>query len=634
MHGLLPKRLFPFRKTTTCLLPSVPGRLLLSLLTCLWVVNAAPTAAQENYILQKISFEGNRVFSDGRLLEQMTLKGRTWWSRFLIWKEPLRYEENELQRDLQRILELYFREGFVDARIDTVLFQTDDARETVSLIIRINEGEPVQIGSIDYVPLTADSAVDIRARNLIKQLRKRFQLRVGQRYRDELLVADRDLLITEFSNDGFPYVTVRPQMGLDRDEKLIDVVFLIDPGPLCYFGDVEIVGNERTPASVIRKQLVFRKGQLFRQNALQRSQQQIYQLGVFQFVTLRLRFEHQQSDSVAVQVVVREAPSLTAKIGFGYGREDQARGFVDLRRLNFLGGARRLSLFAKHSGLEPFNINLSLTQPAFLLAKMMATLNPFYREEKEPGFRAKRVGANFIVQHQVNRITDASLNYNLQQVQVDIPEQTRLEALDSVRTSLYNQSSVTLTVVQDNSGPIFEPTRGQFTAITLTYSGIGFQSDFNYWQAVVEVRKYKQLWEPLVFAGRVKVGVMGPLQSGLPTPIEERFFAGGSNSMRGWARSQLGPKNSEGRPVGGNSILELSFEARFPIWQWFSGVIFLDIGNVWQETFYYNLQALHYAAGTGLRIRTPIGPLRVDIGKAVTDRQVPWQLHLSIGHAF
>ncbi|MDQ7052226.1 MAG: POTRA domain-containing protein, partial [candidate division KSB1 bacterium] len=184
-------------------LPGGPTFAAMVFLAMAFLHAVSPLSAQENYALQKITFEGNHVFSDGQLLEQMNLKGRSLWSKVLFWKEPIRYEENELKRDLQRILELYFREGFVDARIDTVVFNTNDDRETVSLIIRISEGEPVRVGSIDYVPLTPDSTVAARARRIIERLRKKFLLRVGQRYRDEFLVADRDLLVGEFNNDGF-----------------------------------------------------------------------------------------------------------------------------------------------------------------------------------------------------------------------------------------------------------------------------------------------------------------------------------------------------------------------------------------------------------------------------------------------
>ena len=132
----------------------------------------------------------------------------------------------------------------------------------------------------------------------------------------------------------------------------------------------------------------------------------------------------------------------------------------------------------------------------------------------------------------------------------------------------------------------------------------------------------------------MKFGVIEPQDEDNFVPIEERFFAGGAASVRGWSRSELGPLNSDSKPLGGNSLLEGSLEFRYPIWGLMSGALFGDFGNIWQDSFEHKFNDLRYAAGFGLRFKTPIGPLRLDVARPVFDDDSAMQFYLSVGHAF
>jgi outer membrane protein insertion porin family len=138
----------------------------------------------------------------------------------------------------------------------------------------------------------------------------------------------------------------------------------------------------------------------------------------------------------------------------------------------------------------------------------------------------------------------------------------------------------------------------------------------------------------MVLATRLRLGGINSYDDNEFVPIEDRFFAGGSSSVRGWARAMLGPKDDEGTPIGGNSLIELSVELRYPIFGILSGVVFTDAGNVQLDKFSYDLGDLHYAAGLGIRIATPIGPVRVDVARPIFDDDHDTQLHINVGQAF
>jgi outer membrane protein insertion porin family len=129
----------------------------------------------------------------------------------------------------------------------------------------------------------------------------------------------------------------------------------------------------------------------------------------------------------------------------------------------------------------------------------------------------------------------------------------------------------------------------------------------------------------------------GGIHSGDSTgfiPVEDRFYSGGSNSVRGWNRSELGPKRESSTPLGGKSIIEANLELRQHLFWRLSGVAFIDAGNVQRNSFEYKLNELAYAVGGGLRVETPIGPIRFDVGFPVWNEKRSPQFFISVGQAF
>ena len=119
-------------------------------------------------------------------------------------------------------------------------------------------------------------------------------------------------------------------------------------------------------------------------------------------------------------------------------------------------------------------------------------------------------------------------------------------------------------------------------------------------------------------------------------PVYERFFSGGSTTVRGFDYQELGPQDEDGDPAGGFSLLEASAELRFPIWRALGGVAFVDAGQVGAEPWRFRGSDLFFSVGAGLRYSTPVGPLRVDLAQVIDppDGQDGLRIHFSIGHAF
>ena len=153
-------------------------------------------------------------------------------------------------------------------------------------------------------------------------------------------------------------------------------------------------------------------------------------------------------------------------------------------------------------------------------------------------------------------------------------------------------------------------------------------------KTMFEIRRYQRVSADLVFATKWKIGSAHTYSEISYIPVEERLFSGGSNSVRGWARQRLGPVDANDKPIGGNSLMELSNELRFPLVGIVSGVVFSDIGNVWTSSYTLRWGDLRTSFGAGIRVESPVGPIRFDVARPFFDPEKRVQFHLDVGHAF
>src|SRR5262249_757581 len=146
---------------------------------------------------------------------------------------------------------------------------------------------------------------------------------------------------------------------------------------------------------------------------------------------------------------------------------------------------------------------------------------------------------------------------------------------------------------------------------------------------------FQPLWLGLMLAARLRLGAADPLGSTQEIPLYERFYAGGVNSVRGYARRRVGPLVDDD-PIGGRTLVETSFELRHPITEKLSGAVFVDGGQVSLDTFDFPFDDLQYGVGFGALYKTPVGPFRVSLGlpPAPPPGHGPWQLQLSVGQVF
>lgn len=586
------------------------------------------TFAQKKPVVKKIVFEGNTTLSDGALVGQMNTEGPTFLDRLQFWKRNPTFSRYTLDDDIERLKSYYQRNGFLRPQINYLLDSSRNGRR-VSIHIRITEGQPIithQIG-IQAGSLPADSG-------FVEQARKDFPLKTGKRFTDQDVFQTEDQLTAAFNNRGYPLANIDRTIRVDTTSNSVDLDFSVNPGPKAYFGRVTVKGDSLVPLRFIQNRFKFSPGDRFSRKQLQLTQQRLYDSELFSYVVVRAQPDSIRGDSIPVTIYLREKPRWSLQAGVGYGTEDRVRLSAELTRLHFLGGARRFIFHGKHSYFLPFSLDAKFIQPDVFRDNLDFILNPFYMRENERGFDVDRLGSGVTFQQTFSSGTSAYVMYTLEKDWVTDKTLAAIDSTVSPQDSIHNKSGITFGINRNTTKNFFDPKKGWVLDAYVTYMGVGFQSEYHYVKVETDVRHYIPFNGNWVFAGRLRGGVIKPVKGDANSPLEDRFLLGGANSLRGWSRNAISPVNAEGAPIGGNSVFEGSAEVRFPVYDIFSGAAFVDFGNVWPDAFQYRFNGMNYDAGLGLRIKTPVGPIRLDVATPAFGPKFRTQFFLTIGQAF
>ncbi len=502
-------------------------------------------------------------------------------------------------------------------------------KRKLDISIHIKEGKAVIVGEVD-LHLKGDSI----NKHLIDKLKRDIPLKSYTRFRDESVLESEKMIRHRFTESGYPYVTLERSINLIQQNQTADILITIDPGIKCYFGEIEIIGDSLISRSIINKRIEIKRGDVYSQLHLDETQEELYDMALFRYVTTRAMLDSLINDEVPIIILMKELPRWSLKMGLGYGTEDKIRVSGLLTRLNFMGGARTLIVKAQHSYFVPINIETKFIQPDLWSRDLDLILNPFFLREREESYDVDRLGTALTLQKKITKTTAAYISYNLGIDNVDLTKSYGLILDDNPNISKNTKSGVTLGFKRNTTDNLFSPSKGlKFNGI-INYSGIGFNSQFHFYRIIAEIAFFHPLGEHTVLAYKFKSGIMEPTQGDLKTPIEDRFLMGGALSLRGWGRNRISPIDSNGNKLGGNTMIENSAELRFPLYGIFSGTVFTDFGNVWQDSWTFSLKEMLLDTGVGLRIKSPIGPVRLDIASPMFQHKFNVQFFISIGHAF
>lgn len=550
----------------------------------------------------------------------------------------------ELVKDLQRLYVLYQRNGFFDAEL--VSWEVAPRDDGVAVRFEVSEGQPTRVDTLalegfDYGERTEG------------QVRARLPLQQGEVFNEADLVASRELLENGFRDRGYPFATVLTEYRIRKDERTASITYTVDTGGVYYIGDIRIEGVEASDADLIRDQLVIETGQRYGRQRILDSQRRLYELGLYRLVDIAPQLETTRADTVDIRVSATPAPTRVVRFGVGYGTEDLIRARASWLDRNFFGRARQLELLGEYSRLDR-EASATYRQPQLVSPDLDLLVSGFLRFEVEPNYTVELLGARSRIGWRISRRLNADVGMTVERADFsDFDEGVFIPEFGSDFINPSRLLVAEMGVAYDGTDSLFSPSRGFRGSFRYELALPVASFDYAYHKWTLQVTHYREISEGWVVALKVLPGAI-VTYSGDPdeggearVPLFERLFAGGSTSVRGYERRQLGPKDDpelageerDPEPIGGNGLLETSVELRFPISGKFRGAAFVDAGNVWDDANQISPGDIEYTPGAGLRYVTPVGPVRLDVARRMSndedERNLPrWVFHISIGNAF
>lgn len=560
-----------------------------------------------------VRFEGNTKFSQRILRKQMKTKGKTLYS---IIDHSGRLDETQLEQDINAVREWYQDHGYIDVEVKEV--RRERANGKLALVVVIEEGPIYHVGKIQVTGEKTAKEEKIRALMKMKE---------GGIYSPKQIREDSKRIADAYGSGGYVDLQVVPQ-GVPAGQGRIDVHYQIQEGGPSFVQRINIVGNSRTKDKVIRREVLIAPGDILNSVRVETTKKRLDNLGYFSKVETYPE-DTGVSGRKDLTIQVEEKRTGSLNFGAGFSTIDQLVGFVEMTQGNFdimnwpnFTGAGQKFRTRLQYGTSRKDAVVSLTEPYFLDRRLSLGGELFYREadylssiyaQRNYGFslEARKALANFL---------SLNVGYRIESVELfDIAAGASTAILREQGSS--TKSQITTSLTHDTRDNPFLTRMGHRFSVTPYISGGFLGGTEQIFGLAIEGRQYFHLWKDSILLLSGALGSVDTWGEGRFVRIYDRLFLGGSNDLRGFDFRDVGPKDINGEPLGGQSMASFTIEYTMPIIEKARAAVFYDTGFVNAAPWDFNTSHVVSDIGVGLRLDLPIGPIRIDYGIPIqTDR--------------
>ncbi len=564
----------------------------------------------ERSSVREVRIEGNSFFTSDILHERIGISRQGLFSRGV-------YSPELLDEAAETIRGLYRASGFAGAAVTTEVLT--DADET-AVTIRIDEGDRLVIGNVF---LSGASEFDDG------ELAALVNLAPGASYTEGLVQGGRRAISSSYHSRGYDEVRVESavvQSGEDR----IDIEYQIVEGSPSVIRQILVSGNTRTQEKIVHRNSGIETVTPYDPEAILDAQRQLYATGLFNRVDI-VPLNRPASGERDLLIQLEDAGPVVLTYGVGAQDREGIRGTVEVTHSNLWGLDRSISTRIRGSRREQ-RFQTTYREPRLFNWELDGFASLFMERARQTAFDASRVDFSFQSLKQFANRDNLLLSVSYQTVNLrDIRDNRRTEEFPD-EEGIIQIARLGSSYIRDTRDDILNPSRGNFFTGTFQFASTGLGSEVNFTSLFTQFSIFRPA-KQAVIAASARFGWNQPFGRTLSLPITERYFAGGSTTLRGFGLDNAGAL------AGGNALTILNAEYRFPIpflLSGFGGTIFYDTGTVFERISHFNFGDYTHTLGFGFRYRTPLGPIRVDFGFNVNRQpgDSGSKTFFTLGHAF
>ena len=582
-----------------------------------------------------VNFVGNQHLTTKELCKIMKTRKKNLLS--FINKSGL-FKEDDFHKDLDNLRTYYNSKGYIDMSVKDVKFDYPKKGE-MKVTITVFEGIQYTVGKIDFAGNVIYTNQELRNYRGFKIVRmdegKVYSPRAytpeNKEPNLELPTLDNDIKrITDlYGTRGYIEMRITPERQANVESGKIDILYRIVENSQSYVEQIIIQGNNRTKDKVIRRELAVTPGQIYDSVRADQSKKRLENLQYFEKVDISPQ-DTTVPNRKNMVVTVEEKRTGSVTFGAGFSSVDSLLGFVEITQGNFdlfnfpyfTGGGEKFRVRLQY-GLERQDFEVSFKEPWFLEQRLSLGYDLFYHNATYLSnyYNERNFGGSVSLARAFGPFWSGSITYTLQDY--DLYNFASNSSSQLLREQGYRtDSSITLGMSYDNRDSVLLTRRGVHADLSAEFAGGPLLGQTNIYKFQASAQRYIPLPYDCILTLAGATGVANNFGDSQEVPLFDRFFIGGSRSVRGFGNRDIGPVDSNTEPLGGDTMAYDNIELTFPIIDRVRGAIFNDMGFLDARAFHYTdaWHELNMAAGIGLRLNLPIGPLRLDYGIPYKDQ--------------
>lgn len=553
--------------------------------------------------IRNINIVGNHAFSERAINKQLSVSTP---GLFTFITQTDRYSQEKLDESLENLHNYYLDHGYLKFAVKSTQVQITPDRKSIYLTIIIDEGDQYCVSGIDLI---GDTILPH------EEMLKHIKIRTGDTFSRQCVInAEKDISYA-LGDVGYVFATVSLNPQIDEQNKKVFLVFTVKPGKRSYVRHIYFTDNSKTNDEVLRREILQMEAAVVSTGKLDQSKHQLSLLPFVKDVQMTVQPVPEHDDQVDVNYKVTEDNSAQANFTIGYSQLYGVQLGAGFTQKNFLGTGKTLGVNATANHFEKF-FGINYTNPYYTPDGISRSLN-FSASKVDPGrgnasgsYTMNQLDASVLYSIPIGQEKDVfnriQLGYGYENTDLHLTNSVSQQVQSFVNTHGRHFSQIDLIsgISRDSRDKAIFPTRGALNSLGFNIYVPGGNGSLRYYTAGYSGKVYLPITNLFIATAKAQVGYGNAFNGVTNFPLFKNYYAGGIDSVRGYLGNTLGPRDSQGKPTGGNLMTTAGLGLIFPnyISDNFRTSVFVDGGNV------YNTFNNRNYGGTGS------GPLRYSAG--------------------